>query len=79
MIGDTELVSEVTRIQGYVNPLAFVDVEEPWILARPRAVDDEDLRRYLCQPGLDNSLDGIVARYLEISIENGDRAHGSVR
>jgi hypothetical protein len=60
-------------IPGFVNPLAFHEVEEPWASLEHQEVTDEDLRRYLCQPGLDFALDAIVGRYKEISIEENDR------
>ena len=58
---------------GFVNPLAFIEVEEPWITAHPVAVTDEHLRAYLCQPGLGHSLEEIVNRYKTISVEQNDR------
>jgi hypothetical protein len=53
--------------------LAFTEVEEPWTLLGKEAVTDDELRRYLCEPGLDYSLDAIVGRFKEISVEGNDR------
>jgi len=60
-------------VPGYINPLAFTEVEEPWTLLGKEAVTDDELRRYLCEPGLDYSLDAIVGRFKEISVEGNDR------
>lgn len=60
-------------VPGYINPLAFTTVEEPWTLLGKEAATDDDLRRFLCEPGLDFSLDAIVSRFKEISIEGDDR------
>jgi hypothetical protein len=60
-------------IEAYINPLAFTEVEEPWASASQQVVTDSDLRRYLCEPGLDSTVESIVGRYKEISIEGNDR------
>jgi hypothetical protein len=60
-------------LPGYVNPLAFIEVEEPWITAHPVVPTEEHLRAYLCQPGLGHSLGDIITRYKSISVEDNDR------
>lgn len=61
-------------LEGYLNPLAFTAAEPPWNqLPNREAPTDDDLLRYLCQPGIDSSFDAIVGRYLEISREGNDR------
>ena len=70
----TESTPEYRRVHGYINPLAFHEVEEPWILLPDhKPVCEADLLRYLVQPNFDASLESIVARYLEISREENDR------
>lgn len=67
-------MNEDVLVQGYINPLAFFAVEEPWTqLPNHNSVSEEDLRRFLVQPRLDSSLDAIVRRYLEISQEGPNR------
>lgn len=73
-VGTPHYEVEGTLIRGYINPLAFIEVDEPWISASPpEAVTDNHLRHMLCEPDTDSSLDAIVARYREISIEGSDR------
>lgn len=61
-------------IEGFINPLAFLEVEEPWTLVGERkTVIDSDLLRYLVDPRLDHSPEAIVRRYLEISQESNER------
>lgn len=60
-------------VPGYVNPLAFTEVEEPWVSQGKDSVTEEQLRRYLCEPGIDHGLDAILKRFKEISIEGDDR------
>jgi hypothetical protein len=61
-------------VTGFLNPLAFFAVEEPWTqLPDHHPVTEDDLRQFLVEPHLDNSLDAIVRRYLEISQEGNGR------
>ncbi|MBD5654658.1 MAG: hypothetical protein IAI50_05695 [Candidatus Eremiobacteraeota bacterium] len=58
------------KLQGYINPLAFIEVDEPWILSKPgMSPDDDALRAMLCTPGIDSSLAAVINRYKEISVE----------
>jgi hypothetical protein len=61
-------------VQGYINPLAFHAVEEPWVtLDRARTADEGEVLRYLVEPDLDASKEAIVERFLQISIEGSNR------
>jgi hypothetical protein len=61
-------------LEGYINPLAFHEVEEPWTTLHPdKPVKCDDVLQYLVDPRSDCSVDAIVSRYLEISKENGNR------
>jgi hypothetical protein len=61
-------------IEGYINPLAFHEVEEPRTLLPDREpVQDADVLRYLVEPHLDASSDEIIKRLLAISEEGKDR------
>lgn len=56
-------------ISGWVNPLAFLEVDEPWASATKAAPTLEAVLRFLCPADQDADLDKIVARYREISTE----------
>ncbi len=61
-------------VDGYINPLAFIEAEPPWNeLPNHTPPTEHDLLAYLCQPEIDSSLDAIITRYLEISKERNDR------
>ena len=54
----------------FVNPLAFLEVDEPWARVVEGKPDYEAVLRLLCTPGTDSDLDSLVARYKEISTES---------
>jgi hypothetical protein len=56
-------------ISGWVNPLAFLEVDEPWASATKAAPTVEAVLRFLCPADQGADLDKIVARYREISTE----------
>jgi len=51
-----------------INPLAFIEVDEPWAPAII-TVCSEDILNYMC-PTVDSNVDNLITRYKEISIEN---------
>lgn len=57
------------RISGWVNPLAFIQVDEPWASSSPEEVTFETILKFLCPPNevLDQKV--ILSRYREISTE----------
>jgi hypothetical protein len=54
---------------AWINPLQFLEVDEPWASLKSKELNLEDVINFLCTPGLDSGLDSIVARYKEISKE----------
>lgn len=67
-------MAEGYLLDGYINPLAFTEAEPPWNeLPNHTPPTEQDLLAYLCQPGIDSSLDAIIERYLQISKEGNDR------
>lgn len=60
-------------VEGFINPLAFFAVDEPWKGVDAKKVTEEDLLDFLCQPDTKATLDAIVARYRDVSKEGGNR------
>lgn len=57
-------------IRGVVNPLAFLEVDEPWAEQRKTEVSLEHILAFLCNPGDPRSTSDLVARYRRISVED---------
>lgn len=61
-------------IIGFINPLAFLAVEEPWKGSQNmQPASEEDVLRHLVAPDLDASKDEIISRFLRISTEGSNR------
>ena len=56
-------------ISGWVNPLAFLEVDEPWASMMKATPTLESVLRFLCPADEPVDLDRVVARYREISTE----------
>ena len=56
-------------ISGWVNPLAFLEVDEPWALMTKATPTLESVLRFLCPANERLDIETIVARYREISTE----------
>lgn len=56
-------------INSWINPLAFLEVDDPWAPEDGHAVSAEDILQYICTPDQDSGRDDLVARYREISTE----------
>ena len=54
---------------GWLNPLQFLEIDEPWASAINAPLTLEAVLKFLCTPGIDAGLDSLVARYREISLE----------
>ena len=54
-------------LQAWINPLAFLEVDEllTWALTTP--VDYEAVLKYLCTPGIDSDVGSLTDRYREIA------------
>jgi hypothetical protein len=53
----------------WVNPLQFLEVDEPWAYTSDRQLDLEALVRFATAPGSSSDLSALVERYREISAE----------
>jgi hypothetical protein len=60
---------EDSQIEGWVNPLAFLAVDEPWASMDVEDLTMESALRFLCPPDEPLELDRLVARYRAISTE----------
>ena len=56
-------------INAFVNPLAFLEVDEPWATPEKTPPTAESILSFLCPPGLPADSDSLVRRYREISTE----------
>ena len=53
----------------FVNPLAFLEVDEPWAHPGKPGPELNAVMGMLCSPEIDKSMPALVARYKEISTE----------
>jgi hypothetical protein len=56
------------RISGWVNPLAFLEVDEPWASATKGTPDVNAVLRFLCPANEELNLTTILARYKEMGL-----------
>lgn len=56
-------------ISAHVNPLAFLEVDEPWASHLGVEVTPERVLKYLCVPGISPDLDEVISRYKLVSVE----------
>ena len=64
-----DMVSKEKYFQAWINPLAFLEVDQPWAQLAKDPVSIEAIINYICTPGLKTDIDSLVARYKEISVE----------
>jgi hypothetical protein len=57
------------RIPGWVNPLAFIEVDEPWASSNQTPPTLEAILRFLCPADESVEIDRLLSRYREISTE----------
>jgi len=62
-------MSDDRIFSAWVNPLQFLEVDEPWASMTEPPPTLEDVVRFLCTPGVECDLNSLVARYKEISNE----------
>jgi hypothetical protein len=58
-----------STIQAIINPLAFLEVDEPWAGIRNESVTAEHILKFLCTPGSSSAVVDLVQRYKKVSIE----------
>jgi hypothetical protein len=56
--------------KAYINPLAFLEVDEPWASHMPKPPDFGAVLRFLCPPEVKSDLEEVIGRYREISNES---------
>jgi hypothetical protein len=56
-------------IEGYINPLQFIDVDEPWATSLNREISAQSVLDFICTPGTGSDLESILSRYKTISVE----------
>lgn len=64
-----DTVSKEKYFKAWINPLAFLEVDQPWAQLAKEPVTPESIINYICAPGLKTDIDSLVARYREISVE----------
>lgn len=62
-------MAEDKIFQAWINPLAFLDVDEPWAGVGQNQPKLDAVVGFLCPPGMPADVDSLVARYKEISTE----------
>lgn len=61
--------SDDKLINAFINPLAFLEVDEPWATHLNKTTNPENILEYMCTPGVNSKVEGFVERYKEISRE----------
>jgi len=61
--------SDDKLIEAFINPLAFLKVDEPWATHLNDTATPENILKYMCTPGVDSKVQGFVERYKEVSRE----------
>lgn len=56
-------------LTGYVNPLQFLDVDEPWASLKKSEPTLESIIKFVCGPYNKSDLKALITRYKKISIE----------
>jgi hypothetical protein len=56
-------------VETWINPLAFLEIDEPWASSTPKPVTLEAVVDFATAEGLAHDIPSLVARYREISIE----------
>jgi hypothetical protein len=56
-------------IQAVINPLAFLEVDEPWASMKGASVTADHLLKFLCTPLEPPDITSLVERYRRISVE----------
>jgi hypothetical protein len=57
------------RFNAWINPLAFLEVDEPWSSTRDATPTPETILSFLCPPGTPADSASLIARYKRISTE----------
>ncbi|MDP2663697.1 MAG: hypothetical protein Q8R28_23520 [Dehalococcoidia bacterium] len=58
------------RLRAFINPLAFLEVDQPWADPRGPLPNLQAVIDFLCEPGVKSDVDSLVDRYRQISQES---------
>ena len=67
-LGHSKIMND-RLISGWINPLAFIEVDEPWASATKATPTLESVIRFLCPADEPLDIEKLLARYREISTE----------
>jgi len=56
-------------ISVWVNPLQFLEIDEPWASLSKKSVTAKNILNYLCAPGIKSDVKSVIERYKQISTE----------
>lgn len=62
-------MSEDKLVEIFVNPLQFIEIDEPWASSHREEPSLEAVLDFICIPGIGSDLKSLIKRYREISIE----------
>lgn len=62
-------MTEGRLFKGWVNPLQFLEVDEPWATLKIDPPSLQNVIDFVCTPGTKSDIDSLVSRYREISKE----------
>lgn len=62
-------MSDDKVIEVLLNPLQFLEIDEPWASTMSKELSPESVLKFICSPGIGSNIENIVSRYKEISIE----------
>ena len=57
------------KFEAWINPLAFLEVDEPWVLNGNMQPSAETILSFLCPPGTAADAGSLIKRYKQISTE----------
>lgn len=62
-------MTDEKTIKALINPLQFLEVDEPWAKLIEKKPTLESIVNFLCTPGINSDVDSVISRYKDISKE----------
>lgn len=62
-------MSEGRLFKAWINPLQFLEVDEPWTRNLNKLPSSKAVLRFMCTPGINNDIQSLIERYRQISQE----------
>jgi hypothetical protein len=62
-------MSDDKLIEVFLNPLQFLEIDEPWAPLQKEEPSLEAVLDFICIPGIGSDLKSLIKRYREISVE----------